>query len=578
MKKFFRVVTLLFICHLSYSLFGQQDDVLVIVGNDTVTKSEFLATYSKNNSLADATEKDLREYLSLFINFKLKVNEGKALKVDTSANFQRELLSYRNQSAQQYLIDKEVTEALINEAFEHSKYHLRASHILIKCSESPKDTLAAYKKAMQIRNEILNGLDFGDAAVKYSDDPSARDRVSPQNNRFQPGNKGDIGYFTVFNVIYPFETAAYNTPVGTISMPVRSIIGYHLIYVTDKIPAIEKISIAQIFIQDSLAKNGKMLPETKAKLDFIQKKLKKGESFAEMVTQYSDDKSSISKGGVVDPFAPQRRQGDFVKGCISLEIDDYSEPIPTFHGWHIVKLNNIEYIKPSEESKYFLKNKISRDARSFKSQEALIEKLKEEYFYHEKGKKAAFIFLVKNMPVEYFQSTKTNLEDLPGIDDLKPIFTFAGRAVTVKEFAKFISRFQGLTPEKDIVAFLEEKYPDFVTETMLKFENENLEAKYPEFKNLVTEYHEGMILYEINSAEVWMKAVQDTVGLRAYYEEIKNNYPISKQDPTPQAFEDIKATIINEYQNYLEKNWLERLRAKYPVVVDEKVFSSILKK
>lgn len=148
MKKFFRVVTLLFICHLSYSLFGQQDEVLVIVGNDTVTKSEFLATYSKNNSLADATEKDLREYLSLFINFKLKVNEGKALKVDTSANFQRELLSYRNQSAQQYLIDKEVTEALINEAFEHSKYHLRASHILIKCSESPKDTLAAYKKAM----------------------------------------------------------------------------------------------------------------------------------------------------------------------------------------------------------------------------------------------------------------------------------------------------------------------------------------------------------------------------------------------------------------------------------------------
>lgn len=560
--------------------FAQSNDpILLIVGKDTVTKSQFLETYKKNNQLEKATEKDLREYLNLYTVFKLKVNEGRALQVDTSVAFKRELASYRNQSAKPYLIDKEVTDHLIDEAAEHSKYNLRAAHLLVKCqSESPKDTLEAYKKAMKIRKEILGGLSFADAAVKYSDDPSARDMENPQTKRIQVGNKGELGYFTAFNFIYPFEVGAYKTKVGEVSMPVRSNFGYHLIYVTDKVPAMKQISIAQIFISDSLAKEQQMLPTTAAKLERIQARLQEGALFADLVKDYSDDQGSVSKGGELQPFAPQRRTGDFVKACISIKPGEYSKPVASQNGWHIVKLIEIEYVDFGEDFLPMLKNRINRDMRSHKSKDMLVEKLKKEYNYNEKNKKAVFDYLAANLPAEYFQSTRLNIEELDGLDKQKPVFTFADQQVSARDFAKFIARFQGVAKQGAIMEFLNEKFPDFVKEVIMRYENNHLEAKYPEFKNLVTEYHEGMILYEVTSNEVWLKAVRDTTGLEQFYVDNKAKYPVSNTDTTPKTFEEAKASVITDYQNYLEENWVKKLREKYPIFVSEEVFATILKK
>ena len=225
-----------------------KNDVLVTIGTKAITTEEFLNTYSKNNNLNTASESDLRDYLDLFINFKMKVMEGEELQVDSARQFKMELQSYKKQSAQQYLVDKEVTEELVNEAIARAKQDIRASHILINCPEKAtgKDTVTAYNKALSIRNEILAGkITFAEAAEKYSDDPSARDMANPQNGRLHYGNKGDLGFFTVFDLIYPFECAAYKTKVGEISMPIRTRFGYHIIYVTDKIDAIQEISIAQ---------------------------------------------------------------------------------------------------------------------------------------------------------------------------------------------------------------------------------------------------------------------------------------------------------------------------------------------
>ena len=182
--------------------------ILVKIGDKNITTEEFLSTYSKNNNLSTATEADLRDYLDLFINFKMKVMEGEAMQMDTSRQFKMELQSYKKQSSQQYLVDKEVTEALINEATNRAKVNVRASHILINCPEKAvgKDTAAAYNKAISLRNDILAGkLTFAEAAVSHSDDPSARDMVNPQNGRLHYGNKGDLGYVTGFDLIYPFE-------------------------------------------------------------------------------------------------------------------------------------------------------------------------------------------------------------------------------------------------------------------------------------------------------------------------------------------------------------------------------------
>lgn len=557
-----------------------KSDILVKIGDKNITSEEFLNTYSKNNNLKTATESDLRDYLDLFINFKMKVMEGEEMQVDTSRQFKLELQSYKKQSSQQYLVDKEVTESLVNEAVSRAKKDVRASHILINCAEKAtgKDTVAAYNKALSIRNEILSGqLSFADAAVKYSDDPSARDMVNPQSGRQHYGNKGDLGYFTVFDLIYPFENAAYSTGVGEVSMPVRTRFGYHLIYVTDKIDAVQEISIAQIFVVDTLARLGRQSESTVKKLQEILGALASGSPFEDVVKQFSEDKA-VDNGGVQEPFAPNRRQGDFVKSVLSLKPDQISAPIPSLNGWHIVKLIEAKPVVVDEDFLYSTRNRISRDERSHKSKDSFIAKLKKEYNYNESGRAKAMKLFLKNMPPEFFQMKDGKLQKMPGIEKLKPMCTFADQKVTAEEFAKYFDRFRGmrLKPE-EFAGFLDERFDAYVQERMARFEKDRLEEKYPEFRALVQEFHDGMVLYEINTTKVWAEATTDSTGLEKFYEANKEKY-IDPVTAEPSRLDEIRAIVITDYQEYLDKQWISELRKKYNPTINQKAFDALLKK
>lgn len=571
--------SILFIClslFISVIYAQKNEDVLFTYGNDAVTKSEFINAFKKNNNIKTASEQEIREYLNLYINFKLKVKQGYSEGIDTTDAFIKELASYRSQSAQQYLIDKEVTEQLVLEAKERAKYHIRASHILFTCplTASASDTLAAYKKALQIRSKILKGdLSFFEAAVLYSDDKSAQDQYNPQSKRWQYGNKGELGYFTVFDLIYPFENGAYKTPVGEISLPVRSAYGYHLIYIQDKTKAMNKITVKQIFIEDTLARMNQMSPLTVEKIKTIEEQFKMGTEFETIAKNYSDDKATKEKGGELEPFAPNRRTGNFVQACINLKPGTYSlEPIASNLGWHFIKVVNIEYVDTENDNfTNIIKGKISRDQRSHKSKESLTEKLKNEYNYKDKNKDKAFKFLAKNIPDNYFKNPDTtDLSKLKGIENLKPLFTFADQKEPVADFAKFIARFQGMDYKGDLVDFMNERFPFYVQDKILAYENSILEKKYPEFNDLVTEYREGMILFEINTQKVWNEALRDSIGIEKFYESVKDQYN--------KPFSEIRAIIVTEYQNELENRWVAELKKQYPVTINEKVFQSILKK
>ncbi|MDR2867964.1 MAG: peptidylprolyl isomerase [Bacteroidales bacterium] len=571
-KKNFVFSLLLAATALLSSVFAQNpdDEILLTVGNEKVTKGEFLRNYQKNNNLTQSSEKDLRDYLDLFVVYKLKVQDGLVKKVDTAMSFQRELAGYRGQSAQQYLIDKEVTENLVDEAFERSKSQVRASHLLINCdyNASPKDTLAAYNKIMRIRKEIIDGLNFNDAAVKYSEDPSAKDRPDPQSKRVQRGNRGELGYFSVFSLIYPFETGAYTTPVGTVSMPVRSQFGYHLIYVQDKVPTIDRIVVSQIFVEDTNALSGHISPAIQAKLDKIQQALKTT-TFEEVVTQYSEDKASMLKEGKLMPFRPDQRSGSFVAAAIHEKVGELSKPVASVLGWHLIRLDTLDYAKMNDEMKYLIRTRIARDSRSYKSKSSLVDRLKKEYKFEDKGRAAAFKYFEKNLPVSYFQSTNIKMEDLKDMDKLKPICSFADQKLTVPEFATYISRFQGM-PVTNLSDFLKEKYESFVGEKILAYENDHLEQKYAAFKDLIVEFHDGLMLYEMNANQVWNKAMQDSVGLEQFYEKNRQKYE--------GELSEIRAVVVNDYQDFLEKEWVEQLKATYPVVIDEKSFRAIIKR
>lgn len=218
----------------------KENPVVLEIGNKKVTLEEFEAIYKKNaDENKTSTPEELKDYLDLYIKFKLKVVEAEALGMDTLPAFVQELEGYRKQLAQPYLSDREVTEGLIKEAYERMKSDVNASHILVKVSQEaePKDTLAAYNKILKIRKRIITGEDFEKVAAETSEDPSA------------VKNKGNLGYFTVFQMVYPFESAAYNTEVGKISMPVRTSFGYHILKVNDKRPARGTMKAAHIMIR-----------------------------------------------------------------------------------------------------------------------------------------------------------------------------------------------------------------------------------------------------------------------------------------------------------------------------------------
>lgn len=557
-----------------------KSDILVTIGNQNITSGEFLDTYGKNNNLNTATESDLRDYLELFINFKMKVMEGVELQYDTARQFKMELQSYKKQSAQQYLVDKEVTEYLVNEAVDRAKFDIRASHILVNCAEKAtgKDTVAAYNKALSIREEILSGkLTFAEAAEKYSDDPSARDMVNPQNGRLHYGNKGDLGYFTVFDLIYPFETAAYNTPIGEISMPVRTRFGYHLVYVTDRIDAVKEITIAQIFVADTLARLGKQSEATAKKLREIQNALAAGTSFGDVVKQFSEDKN-VDDGGMQEPFAPNRRQGDFVKAVLSLQPEQISQPIASQNGWHIVQLVEAKSVSLDDDAMYTLRNRISRDDRSHKSKDSFIARLKKEYNYNESGRAKAMKLFLKNMPPEFFQSKDLKLQKISGIEKMKPMCTYADQEISVQDFAKYFDRFKGarLQPN-EFAGFLDERFDSYAQEKMVRYEQGRLEEKYPEFQALVKEFHDGMVLYEINTKKVWAEATTDTVGLENFYQENKEKY-IDPATAEPSPLSDIRAIVITDYQEYLDQKWIAELRKKYNPTINQKAFDALLKK
>ena len=487
------------------------DPVLMTIAGTPITKSEFEKVYRKNNNKEGATDmQDLREYLDLYINYKLKVREAEEEKMDTSAAFVNELKGYRKQLAQPYLTDKEVTDALIKEAYDRMQKDVRASHILINVTPDalPKDTLIAYHRINKIREMIIKGADFGKVARDSSQDPSAKE------------NNGDLGYFTGMQMVYPFETAAYNTPPGQISQAVRTKFGYHIIKVIDVRPAQGEIKVAHIMVKSATNAPDSVSKQAKAKIDEIYAKLKAGEKFEDLALKFSDDKGSAKNGGALPPFGTGRMVPEFEKAAFELKNDgDYSAPVKTSYGWHIIKRLEKKPVPSFEQKKNDLKAQVGRDSRADISKNSMISRIKKEYGYKEVPKnKDLFINSLDSTVVKGEWTT----EKAKGFD--KPLFTLGTKTYTQADFAEYVSNHQtkraNITPKQAGNTL----YTQFVEESCLAYEESQLERKYPEFKALIQEYRDGILLFDLTDKKVWSKAVKDTTGLRRYYEANKNNY------------------------------------------------------
>lgn len=522
-RIFLVCVGILMLSGLSFAQTSVDNKVLITVGDEKVKVSDFLQVYEKNNTQTDKQNPGyLKDYLDLYINFKLKVKEAEALKLDTISSFIKELHGYREQLAKPYFIDESVNEALLKEAYERKLYDIRASHILIMVDENakPEDTLAAYEKVSKIRTEILNGKSFEDAAVEYSDDPSAKDRNSDQGQqRFKPGNKGDLGYFTVFNMVYPFEVAAYNTEPGQVSEPVRTKFGYHLIYVKEKRPALGLVQVAHVFV----ASRPDATPEDEArkmeKINNIYAKIQEGMPFKEAVVQYSEDKGSARNGGELSKFTCNRVVPEFVEAASALEVGEISAPVKTLYGYHIIQLISRETPGTFEEEADQLKERVTKDNRAQKSKVAVINKIKSEskIKLYGKAKLAAFNVVDSTVLAKQFST-----EGLPVMTET--IMKIGKLKFTQNDFLKFVEKNQQKQDNIDREVYLERIFGDFVDEKCLAYEDMQLESKYPDFKTLMQEYHDGILLFNLTDEMVWSKAVKDTIGLQRYFDTHRGDY------------------------------------------------------
>lgn len=549
MKKYLSIAILSIF--LSLTLIGQNDKTLLVIENQKVPVSEFLDIYTKNNKNVDYSKASIDEYLDLFINYKLKLMEIQRLRLDTQKNFINEFQKYRDQLAQSYLIDKNTVDKLLNEAYNRMQNDVRVSHILVKLSPyaNPKDTLKAYNKALEIRKKLLNGADFAKLAIEMSDDNSARDQ-NTADGRLIPGNGGDLGYFNVFNMLYDFETAAYNLNVGDISLPVRTPVGYHIIKLTEKHPAIYRFKIAHILLMYPPNATTQDKESIKSKADSIYKEILRGADFAELANLHSEDKGSANKGGELPWLTPFRLVPSFVQPIYNHKPGDYIPPVETFYGWHIIKLIDKQSPPDFASVKQELLTKLYKDSRYLLAQKKIADSLKQ--IYKIQYDKKLLVNLAKSINKDSLVKRSFKESQISNLDHI--LVKIDDHSIYIKDFATYIKKNQSLfTNTDDIQIFVNKMFDNFLNDKILEIEKENLEKKNPKFAAQINDYKEGILIFNLMDQNVWSKAMQDTAGLKAYYETIKNKY-LTDEKAKIGIFKTNDAKIAQKVQKTLQKN------------------------
>jgi len=641
---------LLFLILPLVTLFSQ-DEVLLTIDGQPVMLSEFERIYHKNSNIEGYENKPAPEYLEMFINFKLKVLEAHKLGYDTMSAFINELAGYREQLSKPYLQDRNLIDNLVKEAYDRTVTEVSASHIMVKLPANPEpaDTLASYNKALALRNRLIKGEPFENIARNESDDPSGK------------VNSGLLGWFSAFTMVYPFENAAYKNNVGEYSMPVRSRYGYHIIRTNAFRPALGEIKLAHIMVRTTRNDDSKTVAAKKEKVDSCYNLLKQGSTFAEMVKKFSDDAGSVRNNGQMrwirsGELPPELEEAVFVlKDSGSL-----TEPLRSEFGWHIFQLQGKRPVAPFEQLKSQLEERVMLDERGKRTEEIFMNTLKKEYSFTSYPDNLTEIAGIMDSSVYSGSWDPSAVGDL-----IEPVFSIKGKEYTQTELANFIARTKRYNKKDSYNNIVDKKFNEMVFNELFAFEKKQLDDKYPSFRYLMEEYHDGILLFNIMDDKVWQKAVTDSAGLMQYYYEHAGEYvwgeradvsvytfddpslakPIMKlakkrtagkisaadfiagicpQDSIPcveikdqkvekedvqpaggftwkkgfvktnkegnktiillvndilpssvKAFNETQGQVTADYQNYLDRQWIDSLRAKYAVTVNRDVLARV---
>ena len=509
MKKYLALTLVLLFINLSFS--QNKKDVLLTIDGKPVYTSEFKRVYNKNLDLVkDESQKSVEGYLDLFIDYKIKVAEAYAQNLDKDETYISEFNQYRDQLSRNYILENKVTSELSLEAYERSLEEINANHILVlsKYEDIPQDTLKAYNKIKAIYDRAKAGEDFVALAKENSEEPNA------------DKGGGQLGYFTAFAMLYPFETAAYNTQVGGVSEIVRTQYGYHIIKVNDRRKRGSQITTSHIMLSDK-GSNRTFVPADR--IIELYALLQQGEDFAKLAEQYSDDKNSAKNGGQLQKFRKgELRAPKFEEAAFSLEnAGDYSKPVKSQFGWHIIQLNEKHSIPTYEEERESLEKKVKNGVRSKIVTSALNDQIKDKYGYVEVTNYVPFFNIYVSDDIlkkKWEYDTIGNAQD-------RVIFTIGKKEIRFSDFAKFIvsrQKQQFTATEKSYV--LADFYYEFESLELKNYFRDNLEFENVQYASTILEYRNGLLIFDLMNKNIWMKAKNDTIGLQNFYETVKENY------------------------------------------------------
>lgn len=499
------------ICFLSPLLASGQslnDSTLMTVAGRDVQAGEYIRMYKK--SLEPGQAGDIDDYLQLYINFKLKVADAISEGIDTTKAFRNELKGYRNQLAQNYLTDTGIREELLRKTYQRYLTEINAWHVLVSCPEnaSPDDTLSAWKKALALRERIISGEPFEQVARGASDDPSVKN------------NGGNLGFFSVFQMIMPFEDAAYNLRTGAVSQPVRTPYGYHIIKVTGKRASRGKILVAHIMKVSPPGTGEKEAKAAEDAINDIYRQLQAGASFSELARKYSDHKESAMQGGKLNWFGTGEIISELSEAAFAIpDTGQFSKPVRTVYAWHIVKLLDRRAPGTFEETRSFLESKLNQSYLNSLSKKSFIEKLKGEYNFRI-NQDALKWFIVNTDTLKIKGLAVYDRAKMPPGD----LYSFADQHLTNRDFASYIEKRSSRIATKDPEYFIRQSIETRISDHIIKYEDSVLEDKYPDFRYLMTEFHDGILLFEISGRKIWNVVQEDSAGLQDYYEKHKTEF------------------------------------------------------
>ena len=537
----------LFVIYFSISIlsFSQKKDRIPLFKiNDSITYyEEFERVYKKNFDIIASENNEPMDYLDLFVNFKLKVSEAYAIGLHEDPEYKKELRKYISQLQSSFLIDKETQERLLIEAYSRLKEEVNVDHVLFRLSEESSDTTQVLEELNKLRKPFseMSFNDFLKLAKEVNGDLIIE----------------ELGYFSVFRMIYEFENFAYNTKVGEVSKPFRTKFGYHILKVNEKRKSLGEITVAHIMKYKNKTDSYEIISS-------ILDSLNNGSSFEKLAKKFSDDKNSSFRGGVLNKFTSgQINSIDFENAAFGLKSSgDISNVVETKYGWHIIKLIKKESIPEFSLIRGQLLNKLKKSSRYKVISDSFYNFLLEKYNLSFENPLTNLI--TKNYDI-FFNGENWLLPD--NFEEEAELFRIRNKKYSLIDFATFLEDNQ---PEikNSIKELINSEYKRFLKSELISFYKNNLISENSDYSNLVKEYKEGLLLFNIMQKNIWNKSSYDEQKVQDFYEKNKSNYI---------SFDKNKSEILNDFQNYNESQWIKQLKIKYEVNFYKKGIKKIKK-